>query len=157
MENNTTNISNKLNITSPDNSKKPMWLKYVLHGIVQAAKRQPVLTIAIIAMLITCFFVPVDAHYLDYFNWATLATLYCTLAVVEALSNIHVFEIISRSIVLRLRNLRNATFGLVFITFIGSMFLANDMALLTFLPLGYFVLTSTDKNRPWPLPLLCKT
>jgi Na+/H+ antiporter NhaD/arsenite permease-like protein len=36
---------------------------------------------------------------------------------------------------------------LVYITFIGSMLIANDMALLTFLPLGYFVLSSTGKDR----------
>lgn len=119
----------------------------LLRRLLTAPKKQPVLTIAIIAMLVTCIFVPVDESYLGYFNWTTLATLYCTLAVVEALSHIHVFEIISRSIVLRLKNLRNATLGLVFITFIGSMFLANDMALLTFLPLGYFVLASTDNKQ----------
>ena len=37
--------------------------------------------------------------------------------------------------------------ALVYITFIGSMLIANDMALLTFLPLGYFVLHSTDKEK----------
>ena len=98
-------------------------------------------------MLITCIFVPFDAKYLNYFNWATLATLFCTLAVVSALSHIHVFEIISKAIVLKLHNLRNVTLGLVFITFVGSMFLANDMTLLTFLPLGYFVLSSTDNKQ----------
>ena len=36
---------------------------------------------------------------------------------------------------------------LVYITFIGSMLIANDMALLTFLPLGLFVLTSTGKGK----------
>ena len=48
---------------------------------------------------------------------------------------------------IKLKNLRNATLGLVFITFVGSMLLANDMALLTFLPLGYFVLNSTDNKQ----------
>lgn len=37
--------------------------------------------------------------------------------------------------------------ALVYITFIGSMLIANDMALLTFLPLGYLVLTTTGKQR----------
>jgi di/tricarboxylate transporter len=37
--------------------------------------------------------------------------------------------------------------ALVYITFIGSMLIANDMALLTFLPLGYLVLTTTHKER----------
>ena len=107
-------------------------------------------------MLITCIFVPVDRSYLGYFNWPTLATLYCTLAVVEALSHIHVFEIISKSIVLKLRNLRNATLGLVFITFIGSMFLANDMALLTFYLLVTLYWLAQIIKKPWHLLLLCK-
>ncbi|MBP3889129.1 MAG: citrate transporter [Cellulosilyticum sp.] len=111
------------------------------------AKEQFVLTIAFIAMLITCVFVPVDAQYLGYFNWRTLATLFCTLAVVSAFSHIYVFEILSKNIVLKLHNLRNATLGLVVITFVGSMLLANDMALLTFLPLGFYVLNSTDNKE----------
>lgn len=110
-------------------------------------KDQPVLCVALAAMLVTCVMVPVDAGYLDYFNMQTLATLFCTLAVVSAFSHIHVFEILSRSIVLKLSNLRNAVVALVFITFVGSMILANDMALLTFLPLGYFVLHKTGNGK----------
>lgn len=119
----------------------------IITKILDGAKKQLVLTIATIAMLITCLFVPVDAGYWDYFNWRTLATLYCTLAVVSAFSHIHVFEILSKNIVLKLHNLRNATLGLVFITFFGSMLLANDMALLTFLPLGFYVLHSTGNKE----------
>ena len=37
--------------------------------------------------------------------------------------------------------------ALAYITFLGSMLIANDMALLTFLPLGYFVLSSTGKEK----------
>ena len=36
---------------------------------------------------------------------------------------------------------------LVYITFIGSMLIANDMALLTFLPLGYYVLSATKQEK----------
>jgi len=122
-------------------------LSSIIPRFISLIKKQPLLAISIACMLVTCFFVPVDSGYLDYFNWPTLATLYCTLAVVEALSHIHVFEIISKSIVLRLHNLRNVIIAIVFITFVGSMFLANDMALLTFLPLGYFVLSSTDNKQ----------
>lgn len=110
-------------------------------------KEQPVLCVAVTAMLVTCMLVPPDAEYMTYFNFRTLATLFCTLAVVSAFSHIHVFEIISRRIVLGLHNLRNATIGLVFITFFGSMLLANDMALLTFLPLGFFVLHHTGNQK----------
>ena len=109
--------------------------------------RPTVLNIAMVAMLITCIFVPVDSEYIDYFNFQTLATLFCTLAVVAAFSHIHIFEIISKFLVIKLHTLKLAVLALVFITFFGSMLLANDMALLTFLPLGYFVLDSTDNKK----------
>ena len=122
--------------------------------VVRVVKEQPVLSVAIVAMLITCILVPVDGKYLDYFNMQTLATLFCTLAVVSAFSHIHVFEILSKSIILKLSNLRNAVIALVFITFLGSMVLANDMALLTFLPLGYFVLHKTDNKQAMALTFI---
>ena len=122
-------------------------LSYLFNRSIQFMKEQAVLSVSTIAMLITCCLVPVDSQYLGYFNCRTLATLFCTLAVVAAFSHIHVFEIISKTIVIKLHTLRNATIGLVFITFFGSMLLANDMALLTFLPLGFFVLNSTDNKQ----------
>lgn len=129
--------SNNFNF-SPKNAFNKLW---------DIMKQQMVLSIATVAMIITCIFVPIDSSYLMYFNWRTITTLFCTLAVIAAFSHIHVFEIISKNIVIKLKNLRNATLGLVFITFVGSMLLANDMALLTFLPLGYFVLNSTDNKQ----------
>ena len=117
--------------------------KNIKNRLVHFFKKQTVLAIALIVMLVTCIFVPIDWQYLGYFNWQTLATLFCTLAVVAAMSHIHIFEIISKSIVLKLKDLRKAVLVLVFITFVGSMVLANDMALLTFLPLGFFVLNNT--------------
>lgn len=133
-----------VNINPPKNN----WdLSGLIHSVLSFFRQQMVLSIALIAMLITCFLVPIDRVYLGYFNLRTLATLFCTLAVVSAFSHIHVFEILSKNIVLHLHTLRNATLGLVFITFFGSMLLANDMALLTFLPLGYYVLSSTDHKE----------
>ncbi|MBQ8315877.1 MAG: citrate transporter [Lachnospiraceae bacterium] len=110
-------------------------------------KKQAVLCIALVTMAFTCILVPPDTAYLGYFDLRTLATLFCTLAVVAAFSHIHLFEVISKTIVIKLHTLRNATLGLVMITFFGSMLLANDMALLTFLPLGYFVLNSTGNKK----------
>ena len=100
-----------------------------------------------IAAAITCLIVPPDKAYLDYFDVKTLTCLFCVLAVVCALKNIHFFYILAGRIVRLFRNARMSVLALVYITFIGSMLIANDMALLTFLPLGYFVLTSTGKEK----------
>lgn len=135
------------NTTSFNNNKLYLNLKKLFNSIWKFFKKQTVLVVAIIAMIITCFFVPIDREYLGYFNLPTLATLFCTLAVVAAMSHIHLFEIISKGIIIKLKNLRKATIALVFITFVGSMVLANDMALLTFLPLGFFVLNNTGNKK----------
>ena len=103
-------------------------------------KKNTVMVIALAAAAVTMFFVPPDGAYLGYFDFKTLTCLFCVLAVVCALKNIRFFYVLARKVVQLFKNARMSVLGLVYITFIGSMLIANDMALLTFLPLGYFVL-----------------
>ena len=122
---------------------RELWSNYALPFI----KKNAVLLIAIFAAAITAFIVPPDAKYLDYFDWKTLTCLFCVLAVVCALKNIRFFFFLAQKIVKIFKNTRACVLALAYITFIGSMLIANDMALLTFLPLGYFVLSSTGKKK----------
>ena len=110
-------------------------------------KSSVVLLVALAAAGITCIFVPVDREYLGYFDLQTLACLFCTLAVVAAFKNIRFFEWLADVIVRRFKNMRNIVLALVFVTYFGSMIMANDMALITFLPLGYFVLESCGNRK----------
>ena len=110
-------------------------------------KSSVVLLVALAAAGITCIFVPVDREYLGYFDLQTLACLFCTLAVVAAFKNIRFFEWLADVIVRRFKNMRNIVLALVFVTYFGSMIMANDMALVTFLPLGYFVLESCGNRK----------
>ncbi len=116
-------------------------------GISGFVKKNVVMVVALVAALVTCLIVPPDGAYLDYFDVKTLTCLFCVLAVVCALKNINFFYILAKKIVRVFRNARLSILALVYITFIGSMLIANDMALLTFLPLGLFVLTSTGKGK----------
>ncbi len=110
-------------------------------------KKNAVMCIALLAAVITSFIIPVDAAYLGYFDYKTLTCLFCVLAVVCALKNINFFYMLARKVVQMFKNARMSVLTLVYITFIGSMLIANDMALLTFLPLGYLVLTTTGKQK----------
>lgn len=110
-------------------------------------KSSVVLIVALVAAGVTCFFVPFDREYLGYFDLQTLSCLFCTLAVVAAFKNIRFFEWLADIIVRRFRNMRNIVLALVFVTYFGSMIMANDMALITFLPLGYFVLDSCGNRK----------
>lgn len=126
---------------------KALSIKNIFSKIITFVKKNPVLTIAFFAALVTCFFVPVDKGYISYFDFKTLTCLFCVLTVVCALKNINFFYVLARKIVELFRNAKVAILALVYITFIGSMLIANDMALLTFLPLGYYVLHTTQKEK----------
>lgn len=110
-------------------------------------KENAVMSIALAAAIITSIIVPPDREYIGYFDFKTLTCLFCVLAVVCAFRNINFFYVLARKVVSVFKNARLSVIALVYITFIGSMFIANDMALLTFLPLGYFVLTATNKTE----------
>ncbi|MBO5261950.1 MAG: citrate transporter [Clostridia bacterium] len=110
-------------------------------------KKNIVMVIAFIAALVTSFIVTPDKAYIGYFDFKTLTCLFCVLAVVCALKNIRFFYILARKIVELFKTARMSVLALVYITFIGSMLIANDMALLTFLPLGFFVLSETGMKK----------
>lgn len=119
----------------------------VMSKIKHFVRGHVVLTIAFVLAVITSCIITPDSKYADYIEFKTITCLFCTLAVVCALKNISFFTVIARKIVKLTGNIRAAILSLVYITFIGSMLIANDMALITFLPLGYFVLSSTDKQK----------
>lgn len=126
---------------------KRLTFKKVLRKAKRFVKKNVVMFVALIAAVVTCFFVPIDKEYLSYFDTRTLACLFITLAVVCALRNIKFFTILARKLVLLTGNLRTLFLMLICITFLGSMLIANDMALITFLPLGYFALSVTHKEK----------
>ena len=115
--------------------------------VLRFVKKNTVFCIATLAALVTCFFVPPDKAYLGYFDFKTLSCLFLTLAVVCALRNIKFFTILARKLVNLAGNLRSLFLLLIAITFVGSMIIANDMALITFLPLGYFALSVVREEK----------
>lgn len=121
--------------------------KLVMSKVWAFVKQNIVMLIALLAAIITSCIVPPDKEYIGYFDFKTLTCLFCVLAVVCALKNIKFFYILALKIVQIFKNARISVLALVYITFIGSMLIANDMALLTFLPLGYLVLTTTGKRK----------
>ncbi len=127
--------------------KKGNAVARLFNSFLAFVKKNAVLVVAFVAAAATSFIVPPDKEYLGYFDFKTLTCLFCVLAVVCALKNIKFFYTIAQQIVKCFKNARLSVLALVYITFIGSMLIANDMALLTFLPLGYFVLSETGKGK----------
>ena len=120
---------------------------FAQNPVVQFIKRNAVAVIAFLAAIVTAFIVLPDAQYLGYFDFKTLACLFSVLAVICALKRIRFFYWLSYKVIRLSKNMRIAALTLVYITFVGSMLIANDMALITFLPLGFMVLSVTHQEK----------
>lgn len=115
--------------------------------ILNFIKKEIVLSIAIVAMIVTMFFVPIDKEYLGYFEYKTLVALFCMLVVVAGLKNTNVFELVSKKLISLFKTRRAVIYCLIYGTFFFDMIVANDMSLITFLPLTFIILHSTGNDK----------
>ena len=115
--------------------------------VVTFLKNNFIFVIAFVIALVSCFFVPPDAEYVNYFEVNTLACIFLLLLVIAGLSRIQFFEKVARIIVKKFKNTRSIIMCLIFVTYVSAMVNANDMSLLTFLPLSYIVLKYTGNLR----------
>jgi len=110
-------------------------------------KNNIIFTIVVIIALISCIFVPFDKQYLDYFELNTLSCIFLLLLIIAGFANIQFFEKVARFVVKKFKNTRSIIMCLIFVTYISALINANDMSLLTFLPLAYIVLKYTNNLR----------
>lgn len=103
-------------------------------------QREPVLLIAALAALVSCFFVPPDREYLRYFDLRTLALLYSLMLVVAGLRQAGLFSHLAHRLCQKAGSLRAMGFLLVLLCFFSAMLITNDVALLTFVPFAVVVL-----------------
>ena len=90
---------------------------------------------ATVLAIISCFFVIPGREYLSYINWRTLILLFCLMAVVAGFAKAGVFRYISRKLSQRMKDTRRLSVGFMLLCFLLSMFVTNDVALVTVVPL----------------------
>lgn len=115
--------------------------------LLEFCRKNPVMTTSFVIAVITSFIVPPDRAYLGYIDIKTIVCLFIVLAVVCALRDVDFFYVMAQKIVALFGTTRNCVLALVLISLVGSMLITNDTALLTFLPLGFFVLSTTGKEE----------
>ena len=120
-------------------------------------RREPVLLIAALAALVSCFFVPPDAAYLSYIDWRTLALLYCLMTVVAGLRQAGLFAHLAHTLCRRASGVRAMGLLLVGLSFFSAMLITNDVALLTFVPFAVVVLGMADRRQDLILIVVLQT
>lgn len=115
----------------------------VLSKIIRFFKKDVVLSISLLLAAASCFVVPPNAGYVDYIDFHTLILLFCLMLIVEGLREQGFFQYAGNLVLKKVGTEQGVVFTLVFLCFISSMFITNDVALITFVPFGLMVLEMT--------------
>lgn len=110
-------------------------------------KTEAVLCISGSAALVTMFFVTPSASYLDYIDFRVLALLFCLMAVVAGFNETGLFLSLSEKLLKRVNNTRGLSLVLIMLCFFSSMWITNDVALITFVPFSIMLLTITAQTK----------
>ena len=123
----------------------------------QFIQQETVLTAAAVLAVISAFFVPPDVQYLGYIDLRTLAILFSLMTVMAGLRRQGFFDGLGRALLSRTHSTFQLTLVLVGLCFFGSMFITNDVSLLTFVPFTFVVLSrlGADVRRSLLVPVVC--
>ena len=99
-------------------------------------KKEIVLIISLSLALLSCIF---SFPKLSYIDFKVLILLFNLMIVVSAFKELKVLDSIATKILKQCTTYISISFALVFLTFISSMIITNDVALITFVPLTIII------------------
>ena len=110
-------------------------------------KKETVLCVAGILAFISAFFVHPSAAYIGYIDFRVLSLLFCLMLVVAGFQSIGLFHFLGSALLTKVRTTRQLILVLSLLCFFSSMFITNDVSLLTFVPFGIMILTMTGQQK----------
>lgn len=118
-----------------------------MKALLQYTKKEIVLVVAIVLAIVSSIWNPPSIGYLAFIDFRVLGILLSLMLVMAGLQENGVFHILGRRLVGKCTNTRKLSFVLVFLCFFSSMFLTNDVALITFVPFAVLTIQMTKKER----------
>ena len=125
--------------------------------LIRFIKQEAVLSVAAVLALLSAFFVPPDGAYLGYIDFRTLAILFSLMTVMAGLRQQGIFDRMGRALLALTGSTLQLVLVLVGLCFFCSMFITNDVSLLTFVPFTFVVLNSlgAEAREKLILPVVC--
>ena len=106
------------------------------NSFVEFVKKEIVLIIAVVLALGSSLIAKPQISYIDF---KVLILLFNLMIVVAAFKDLNVLDSIAISLLKKCNTYKSVSFALVFITFVSSMVVTNDVALITFVPLSIVI------------------
>lgn len=119
----------------------------VKQAILGFFRSETVLCVAVVLALASMIAVPPSPAYAGYIDWDTLAMLFSLMAVMKGFQKLGLFTYLGNRLLKRTATSRRMVFVLVFLPFVLSMVITNDVSLITFVPFGLIVLRMIGQER----------
>ena len=119
-----------------------------MQTLVQFLRSQTVLVVSAVLALVSCFLVPPSRAYVSYVDWRVLGLLFSLMAVVAGLRTAGTFRVLTEFLLRKVSSMRVIALLLVLLCFGFSMFLTNDVTLITLVPFTLLVfrqMTGSEK------------
>lgn len=128
----------------------------MLQKIKEFVKKEVVLCAAFLLAGISALLVHPDSTYIDYIDFRTLGILFCLMCVMAGLQKIGVFQYVAEKLLTFVHGSTQIILLLVLLCFFFSMFITNDVALITFVPFTFTVgrLLGREKYQTMVLPIV---
>lgn len=110
-------------------------------------KKEVVLCIALMLAVLSALFVPPDAAYIKYIDFRTLAILFCLMIIMAGLKKAGVFAWVAQRLLAKVKSSQSLIMILMLLCFFFSMLITNDVALITFVPFTFTVLTLLEEKQ----------
>ena len=116
-----------------------------MNRITGLLKKEPMLTVSVLAAVIALFITPPSLKLLSDIDWHTLATLFMMLTVLEGFKKENIFRPVLK-LAGRIRSMTGLSLFLVFSVFFSSMFVTNDVSLIIFVPITIILFRAGGKE-----------
>jgi len=120
-----------------------MNIKRFWNKAISAFKAEIVFVISLVFAIITSV---ISQPKLSYINFQVIILMFNLMIVVSGLERLKLLDKIAIEILTKHKNLRMVSFILTFLCFVSSMFITNDVALITFVPLTLIVAKKANFN-----------
>ena len=112
-------------------------------SFIEFLKRECVIVIAVTLAILSSF---ISIPKLSYIDFKVLILLFNLMVVVAAFKELKVLDSIAIGLLKKCNTYTSISLALVFITFISSMIVTNDVALITFVPLSIVIARKANIN-----------
>lgn len=129
----------------------------MMNKIIGFLKNEVVLCAAFVLAAVSMVAVPPNSRYAEYIDFRVLALLFCLMLVVAGFKSVGVFEKLIGVLLRLVKNTRQLALVLVIICFVLSMWITNDVALITFVPFAVMIFRQTEKTKYLPLVVALQT